>query len=84
MVKMTFVRTIKYKGVIHPANSPVNVQDKDVAELKRIGGFIIAEDAVEAEAKAEAEAVESKESAAEEKTLTRKKNASYEKRKKDK
>ena len=55
-----------------------------MAELKKIGGFIIAEDAVEAEAKAEAKAVESKESDAEEKTLTRKKNASYEKRKKDK
>lgn len=65
MVKMTFVRTIKYNGVIYTSNSPVEVQDKDIASLKKIGGFVIAEDAVAAEAKkSEAEA----EAAVEEKT----------------
>ena len=43
MVKMTFLRTIKYEGVLHPANSPVMVKEADVDELKKIGGIVIAE-----------------------------------------
>ena len=83
MVKMTFVRTIKYEGIIYPANSPVSVKEKDVAELKKIGGFMIAEDAVEAEAKAEAKAVESKESEAQVKSAAEEKMPPTKKRKKD-
>ena len=47
MVKMTFLRTIKYEGVLHPANSPVMVKEADVDELKKIGGIVIAEAKVE-------------------------------------
>lgn len=66
MVKMTFARTIKYKDVIHPANSVVIAEDKDVMALKASGGTIIAEDAVAAEAK-KSEAEDVKKSEAEEK-----------------
>ena len=51
MVKMTFARTIKYNDKICPANSAVMVKDEDIEALKKIGGTIIAEDAVVIEAK---------------------------------
>lgn len=50
-VKMTFLRNVKYQGVVHPANTPFTVKDADVEELKKLGGFVLAEDAVAAEAK---------------------------------
>lgn len=50
-VNMTFLRNIKYLGKVHPANTPVKVKDEDVLELKKLGGFVVAEDAVAAEAK---------------------------------
>ncbi len=51
MVKMTFARTIKYNGELCPANSVVMVEAKDVEDLKKIGGTVIAEDVVAEEAK---------------------------------
>lgn len=51
MVKMTFARTIKYNGELCPANSVVMADSKDVEELKKIGGTVIAEDVVAKEAK---------------------------------
>lgn len=68
MVKMTFARTIKYNDKICPANSAVMVKEEDVDALKKIGGVIIAEDAVVAEAKqSKAEVI--KEAPAKEKKL---------------
>lgn len=50
-VKMTFLRNVKYRGEVHPANTPFMVKDADVDELRKLGGFVLAEDAVAAEAK---------------------------------
>lgn len=50
-VKMTFLRNVKYRGEVHPANTPFMVKDADVDELRKSGGFVLAEDAVAAEAK---------------------------------
>lgn len=66
MVKMTFARTIKYSDKICPANSTVMVKEEDVEALKKIGGVIIAEDAVVAEAK-QSKAEVTKEATAKEK-----------------
>lgn len=66
MVKMTFARTIKYSDKICPANSTVMVKEEDVEALKKIGGVIIAEDAVVAEAK-QSKAAVTKEATAKEK-----------------
>ena len=71
MVKMTFVRTIKYEGKLYPANSVVLVKEADVEELKKIGGIVIAEDKVE-EAVAESKKSKAvvKEAPAKEKTTS--------------
>ena len=50
-VKMTFLRNVKYLGAVHPANPPFEVREADMDEMKKLGGFVLAEDAVAAEAK---------------------------------
>ena len=50
-VKMTFLRNVKYAGIVHAANTPFLVKDADVEQLKKLGGFVVAEDVVAAEAK---------------------------------
>lgn len=41
MAKMTFSKSVKYNNVYYPANTPIEVEDKDIVELKRAGGFVI-------------------------------------------
>lgn len=39
MAQLRFKNTVKYKGVFHPANTVVEVDDRDIPELLKIGAY---------------------------------------------
>ena len=41
MPTIRIARTVKYKGVVYPANTDIAVDDKDVSDLLSRGGWII-------------------------------------------
>jgi predicted transcriptional regulator len=43
MVTVNFSRTVKYKGIMYPANTNFKVVEEDVAGLKEAGAFVINE-----------------------------------------
>lgn len=40
MAKISFGKTVKYKGAIYPPNTVFEVSDSDVADLKKAGGWV--------------------------------------------
>lgn len=43
MAKISFGKTVKYKGSIYPPNTVFEVSDSDVADLQKAGGWVIEE-----------------------------------------
>ncbi|MDD4690006.1 MAG: hypothetical protein PHE51_09710 [Eubacteriales bacterium] len=41
MAKMYFIKTVKYEGQVYPPNTVFDVKDKDVVELKTVGGVLV-------------------------------------------
>ena len=41
MAKMYFANTVRYKGTRYYANTTFEVEDKDVADLKVAGGWVV-------------------------------------------
>lgn len=40
-MKICFPNPVKYNGVNYNANTPFNVQEEDIAELKKKGGWVV-------------------------------------------
>lgn len=40
MAKISFGKTVKYQGSIYPPNTVFEVNDSDVADLKKAGGWV--------------------------------------------
>lgn len=40
MAKISFGKTVKYQGSIYPPNAVFEVNDSDVADLKKAGGWV--------------------------------------------
>jgi hypothetical protein len=41
MAKMYFDKTVKYKGTSYPPNTPFDVEDEDLSNLQKTGGWLV-------------------------------------------
>ena len=49
MAKISFGKTVKYRGSVYPPNTVFEVSDSDVADLKKAGGWVKEEPETEVE-----------------------------------
>lgn len=55
MAKMIFARTVEYRGVVYPPNTPVEIGSKDVRNFAQVESWLLAEPAKVEPAKAKPE-----------------------------